>query len=116
MRKRIDSDVGPFSLMAELAAGEDEDDTVLSGLTQADWLHPSRRWGTALQYHQFWQDVAMGSENYTDERVTGVLTYYLRNDVGNANLHWIALAVEQQTRQTDGPEDTLAMIQYYRYW
>jgi len=116
VRKRIDSDVGPFSLMAELAAGEDEDDTVLSGLTQADWLHPSRRWGTALQYHQFWQDVAMGSENYTDERVTGVLTYYLRNDVGNANLHWIALAVEQQTRQTDGPEDTLAMIQYYRYW
>lgn len=116
VRKRIDSGVGPFSLMTELAAGEDEEDRVLSGLTQADWLHPSRRWGTALQYHQFWQDVGMGAEDYADERVTGVLTYYFRNDVGNANLHWIALAVEQQTRQTDGPEDTLLMVQYYRYW
>ena len=115
-RKRIDSAVGPFSLMSELATGQDEDDTVLSGLAQADWLHPSRRWGTAAQYQQFWQDVGDGAENYTDERVSGVLTYYFKNDVGNSNLHWIALALERQTRQTDGPEDTVVMVQYYRYW
>lgn len=116
VRKRVDSGVGPLTLMAELAAGEDEDDEVLSGLTQAEWLHPGRRWGAALQYRQFWQDVGMGAEDDTDERVSGVLTYYFENDVGNANLHWVGLAVEQQTRRTDGPEDTAFMIQYYRYW
>lgn len=115
-RKRIDSAAGPFTLLAELAAGEDESDTVLSGLTQADWLHPSRRWGTSVQYQHLRQDAGMGTGDVTDERVSGVLTYYLRNDVGNASLHWIALAVERQTRLTNGPEDTLLMVQYYRYW
>jgi hypothetical protein len=28
----------------------------------------------------------------------------------------VALAVERQVRETGGPEDTLAMFQYYRYW
>lgn len=115
-RKRIDSVAGPFTLLAELAAGEDESDTVLSGLTQADWLHPSRRWGTAVQYQHLRQDTGHGAGDFTDERVSAVLTYYLRNDVGNASLHWIALAVERQTRLTDSPEDTLLMVQYYRYW
>lgn len=116
LRKRIDSGAGPLTLATEVAVGEDEDDGIRSGLAQADWLHPGRRWGTALQYRQFWQDVGMGAEDYTDERVSGVMTYYFKNDVGNADLHWIALAVERQTRQTDGPEDTVFMIQYYRYW
>jgi len=116
VRKRIDSDVGPFTLTTEVAAGEDEDDAVLSGLAQADWLHPSRRWGAATQYQHVWQDVGAGADDYTDARASGVVTYYFRNDVGNANLHWIALAVERQVRQSDGPEDTLLMLQYYRYW
>ena len=116
VRKRLDSAVGPFTLSGETAAGADEEDAILSGLAQADWLHPSRRWGTAAQYHHFWQDVGAGAEDVTDARASGVVTYYFRNDVGNANLHWIALAVERQVRQTDGPEDTLVMLQYYRYW
>lgn len=116
VRKRIDSGVGPFTLAAETASGRDEDDEVLSGLAQADWLHPSRRFGAALQYLQFWQDVGSGEKDYGDARVSGVLTYYLRNDVGNANLHWLALGVERQVRQTDDPEDTVLMVQYYRYW
>jgi len=115
-RQRIDSAAGPFTLLAELAAGEDESDIVLSGLTQADWLHPSRRWGAAVQYQHLWQDTGMGAENVTDERVSGTFTYYLSNDVGNASLHWIALGVERQTRLTQGREDTLLMLQYYRYW
>ncbi len=116
LRQRIDSAVGPFTLTTEVAAGEDESDTILSGLAQADWLHPSRRVGAAAQYLHFWQNVGDGGANFTDARVSGVLTYYLRNDVGNANLYWIALAVERQIRQTDGPEDTLLMVQVYRYW
>lgn len=116
VRKRIDSAVGPFTLTTEVAAGEDEDDTILSGLAQADWLHPGRRWGAATQYQHFWQDVSDGADGFTDARASGVVTYYFRNDVGNANLHWIALAVERQVRQTDGAEDTLLTLQYYRYW
>jgi hypothetical protein len=116
VRKRIDSGVGPFTLTTEVAAGEDEDETILSGLAQADWLHPGRRWGAATQYQHFWQDVGDGADDYTDARASGVVTYYFRNDVGNTSLHWIALAVERQVRQTDGPEDTLLMLQYYRYW
>lgn len=116
VRKRFDSDVGPFTLTGEAAAGSDEEDPILSGLTQADWLHPNRRWGTALQYQHIVQDVSDNGEDVTDARATLALTRYFKNDVGNANLHWIALAVEQQLRQTDGPEDTLVMLQYYRYW
>jgi len=116
LRQRIDSGVGPFTLTTEAAAGEDESDTVLAGLAQAEWLHPGRRWGAATQYQHLWQDVGAGADDFTDARASGVITYYFRNDVGNANLHWIALAVERQVRQSDGPEDTLLMLQYYRYW
>jgi hypothetical protein len=116
VRKRIDSGVGPFTLTTEAAAGEDENDTVLAGLAQAEWLYPSRRWGVATQYEHFWQDVGAGADDFTDARASGVVTYYFRNDVGNANLHWIALAVERQFKRTDGPQDTLLMLQYYRYW
>jgi hypothetical protein len=116
LRKRIDSSAGPFTLTAETAVGEDEDDTIASGLTQADWLHPSRRWGTAFQYSHFWQDVDDGAKDATEARAAGVLTYYFKNDVGNANLHWIALAAERIVRRMEEPEDTLLMVQYYRYW
>ena len=44
------------------------------------------------------------------------MTRYFRNDVGNAALHWIALGLEKQIQTPDGGEDTLAMVQYYRYW
>lgn len=116
VRKRLDSGFGPFTLTSELAGGEDENDTILLGLAQADWLHPSRRVGTAVQYRHFRQDVGVEADDVTDARVSGVVTYYVRNDVGNASLHWIALAVERQVHQSDGPEDTLLMVQYYRYW
>jgi hypothetical protein len=115
-RKRIDSAVGPFTLTGETALGEDENDPLLSGLAQAGWLNPGRRWGTAVQYQHLWQDVGEGGEDFTDARASAVGTYYFRNDVGNANLHWIALGVERRVRQTDVPEDTLLILQYYRYW
>lgn len=117
-RKRIDSNIGPFTLGVEAAVGGDEQDLLFSGLTQADWLSPNRRWGAGTQFRYFWQDAERdsGGTGTTDSRAALVLTRYFQNDVGNAALHWIALAVEQQVVQTDGPEDTRVMLQYYRYW
>ena len=117
LRKRLDSGIGPFTLTGEAAAGEDEEATDWSGLAQADWLLPSRRWGAAAQYFYFEREPAgHGHGRGIDERASAMLTRYFRNDVGNAALHWIALALERQFQTPDGGEDTLAMVQYYRYW
>jgi hypothetical protein len=118
VRKRIDSNIGPFTLGVESAVGGDEQDFIFSGLTQADWLSPNRLWGAGTQFRYFWQDAETHSSGngFTDSRATLVLTRYFQNDVGNAALHWIALAVEQQVYESDGSEDTRVMIQYYRYW
>jgi hypothetical protein len=118
VRQRIDSEIGPFTPGIEAAIGGDEQDLLFSGLTQVDWLSPNRHWGAATQFRYFWQDAhtESGGTGLTDSRATLVLTRYFQNDVGNAALHWIALAVEQQVYQTDGPEDTRVMLQYYRYW
>ena len=114
VRKRIDSDLGPFTLTGEGAAGADDAEAVWSGLVQADWLHPGRRWGAAAQYSYFNRG---GTEFHAvDERATCVLTRYFRNDIGNATLHWIALALEERLRAPEDGEDTLLALQYYRYW
>ncbi len=117
VRQRLDSGIGPFTLTGEGATGEDEDATVWSGLAQADWLHPGRRWGVAAQYFYF-ERVHLEADHADDidERASLVLTRYFRNDVGNSSLHWIALALEQQIQTPEGDEDTLATVQYYRYW
>ena len=114
LRKRIDTDLGPFTLTGEAAAGEDEEATVWSGLAQADWLIPNRRWGAAAQYSVF--DREASGPNSIDERASAVLTRYFRNDVGNAALHWIALGLEEQIQAPEGDGETVAMVQYYRYW
>lgn len=117
LRQRLDSEIGPFTLTGEAAAGEDEESTVWSGLAQADWLHPGRSWGLAAQYFLFERERAeAGHADGTDERASLVLTRYFRNDIGNAALHWIALALERQLQSPEGGEDTLAAVQYYRYW
>ncbi len=116
-RKRLDSGIGPFTLTGEAAVGEDEDASVWSGLAQADWLHPGRRWGAAVQYVFFEREpTEVGRGPDVDERTSATLTRYFRNDVGNASLHWIALGLERQLRAPDGGADALAMVQYYRYW
>lgn len=117
VRQRIDSGFGPFTLTGEGATGEDEDATVWSGLVQADWLHPGRRWGAAAQYFYF-ERVHFEADHApdVDERASLVLTRYFRNDIGSSTLHWIALGMEQQFQTPEGDEDTLLMLQYYRYW
>lgn len=114
VRQRLDSDLGPFTLTGEGASGEDKDMTVWSGLAQADWLDPGRRWGAAAQYSVFTRE-APGSDP-VDERARFTATRYFRNDVGNSSLHWIALALERRLRTPEGGEDALASVQYYRYW
>lgn len=116
LRKRIDSTVGPLTVATEAAVGEDEGCPVASGLGQAEWLHPSRRVGMAAQFQRLWEDVGADAAGGDDARLTGVLTYYVRNDVGNANLHWFALAVERDVTGDDAREGALWMVQYYRYW
>ena len=117
LRKRIDTDLGPVTLTGEAAAGEDEEATVWSGLAQADWLLPSRRWGAAAQYAYFEREPdGHGHGGGIDERASATLTRYFRNDVGNAALHWIALGLEEQIQAPDGGEDTFLLAQYYRYW
>ena len=98
----------------EGAVGQDDHQPMGSGLVQADWLHPGRRWGAASQYSYFNRG---GTEFHAvDERATCVLTRYFRNDIGNATLHWIALALEERLRAPEDGEDTLLALQYYRYW
>lgn len=116
-RKRLDSGSGPFTLTGEGAAGADEDSPVWSGLARADWLHPGRRWGVAAQYLYFEREhEEAGMADEVDERASLVATRYFRNDIGNSSLHWVALALERRIRTPAGGEDTVAAIQYYRYW
>jgi hypothetical protein len=116
-RKRFDTSLGPFTLAGEVAGGEDDAMSVWSGLAQAEWSHPGRRWGAALQYFRFaLESDGEEHEDVVDERVSLVLTSYFRNDVGSAALHWIALGIEQQISVTDLDEETLLTLQYYKYW
>lgn len=95
----------------ELSGGSDAADAVFSQLYQADYLHASRRWGLATQYRRFWMSRA-GS----DGSIIGEATWYFRNDVGNADLHWIKLNVERRVETATLSRDTVVALQYYRYW
>lgn len=120
VRKRFATAVGTVTLTGELSGGQDENDAVVTGLVQADWLSSGRRFGVAVQYRHFWQDIgtdASGARPGRDEASVIVnASYYFANDVGNASIHAITLGVEQQTARQAGPRDTLITLQYYRYW
>jgi len=104
---------GTMALTAELSAGEDGQDAVLSQLYQADYLYHSRKWGLASQYRRFRED----KEGMSAEALlAGEFTWYFRNDVGNSNLHWIKLNVERQLERQDRVKDIIVSLQYYRYW
>lgn len=101
---------GLFTGTAELGGGRD-DAAVLTQLYQAEYLHASRRWGLASQYRRSWTERAG-----TDASLIGELSWYLRNDVGNSNLHWIKVNVEREVQASSGDRDTIVALQYYRYW
>ncbi|MBE3123659.1 MAG: hypothetical protein IMZ65_02520 [Planctomycetes bacterium] len=114
---------GWLTLTAEVTGGHDEADDVFTQLYQAEYLHRSRRLGLATQYRRFWQDIGRGLAppgqrlpDSADASVAFDVTWYFRNDVTGANLHWIRLNVEQQLDRQEGDLDTVVTLQYYRYW
>ena len=112
-RQRLDTGNGPITLTGEGAAGEDNQRAVWSALLQADWLHPSRRWGAAAQYtHYTWRAPTPA----TQQNATLVATRYFRNEVGNTALHWLAVGIENRWAPSDTPADTLVLAQYYHFW
>jgi hypothetical protein len=103
---------GLMTFSSELSRGRDARDTVATQLYQAEYLHASRKWGLATQYRDFSRD-GMGR----DSSIIGEATWYFKNDVGNANSHWIKLAVEQPLERSEhGLRGTVVALQYYFYW
>lgn len=97
---------GLFTWTTELSGGKDDDQTVLTQLHQADFLHASRKWGATTQYRWF-----------KDQRsaILGELTWYFRNDVAGSNLHWIKLNCQKDIEQHEGDENVVWTTQYYYY-
>ncbi len=104
---------GRLTLTSELSSGRDETDDVLTQLYQLDYLRSDRRFGWATQYRRFWQEIG---HDESDTSLIGELTWYMKNDIGNANLEWIKLNVEKKLATQLGSEDTITSLQYYRYW
>jgi len=75
---------------------------------KTEYLHASRRWGLATQYRRFGQEGLRA-----DASIIGEVTWYLRNDVGASNLHWIKLNVERQLERMRGPPGLVVTVQYY---
>ncbi|MBI3549050.1 MAG: hypothetical protein HY078_08430 [Elusimicrobia bacterium] len=102
---------GTAAALSELSAGEDSGDKVLMQLFQVEYLRATRRWGLAAQHRRYRREgLPLG------ESVIGEATWYLRNDVGNANLHWFKLNIERRLASERGARETVAALQYYRYW
>ena len=121
LRWRHPIPTGSITLTAELSAGRDERDDVFTQLYQADYLTLNRKFGAAVQYRRFNQDIGgtafdRASHGKNDASIIGELTWYFRNDIGNTNLHWIKLNIERQTERQRGGNDTIITLQYYRYW
>ncbi|MFN8392004.1 MAG: hypothetical protein U0136_17065 [Bdellovibrionota bacterium] len=110
---------GSITGTAELSAGEDNPEHVFTQLYQVDYLPQSRRWGVATQFRRFHQSFSQSDPtrlNDADSSIIGELTWYFRNDIGNTNLHWVKLNVEQQLERMSGSRSTVTTLQYYRYW
>jgi hypothetical protein len=101
---------GLLTFTSEVSGGRDVPDAVFTQLYQTEYLHASRRWGWATQCRRFSQDGLR-----VDASIIGEITWYLRNDVGNSNLHWIKLNVERQLERTQRPPTTVIALQYYFY-
>ncbi len=116
-RQRWDSAAGPATIAVEAAIGADEGASLRSGLIQAEWRSPSRRWGVAAQYAYLTRDTVREGRASVLERSAGmVFSRYFRNDPGNAHLHWLAVGVERPVGVPEDASGTRVALQYYRYW
>jgi hypothetical protein len=129
---------GTFTWTTELSIGRDEQEDIFTQLYQVEYLRSSRRWGAAMQYRRFYQDLqtpvggammGMGSlagggggmagsglPGTAESSIIAEVTRYYRFSPGNDNLHWVKLNVESKRENPTGPEDTIYSVQYYRYW
>lgn len=102
---------GSLGLTSELSAGSDERRDVKIQLYQSEYLHASRRWGSAAQYRRYTRAL-----DGADASLAAEFTWFLRNDAGNSSLHWIKFNVERRIgRATHMRPATVAAIQYYIY-
>jgi hypothetical protein len=90
---------GLVTLTHESSRGRDARQDVGMQLHQAEYLHSSRRWSTAVQFRRF------TSGGKPDALLLTDVTWYFRNDVSNSNLHWLKLVVDRR----------LIALQYYFY-
>jgi len=115
---------GTLTMTGEWSAGRDEEDHLFTQLYQMDFLRRDRKLGYSLQYRRFRQEIGPGPmpamvdqvPGPDDASLIGEVTWYFRNDIGNANLHWLKLNVERQFERQTGKPGVLTAIQYYRYW
>lgn len=98
---------GLFTWTSELSGGKDNDQTVLTQLHQADYLHSSRKWGAATQYRWF--------EEHRSALLAEV-TWYFRNDVAGSNLHWVKLNYQKDIERYLGDKNDVWTTQYYYYF
>ena len=101
---------GLLTLSSELSRGRDASNSIFTQLHQLEYLHNSRRWGAATQYRRFGEE-----RRGADASISGELTWYFRNDVGNSNLHWLKLNLERRLQRISGRPDTIITFQYYFY-
>lgn len=108
---------GLLTFTSELSGGRDDSNTVFTQLYQAEYLHASRKWGLNTQYRRFQQE-GFGADAF----IIGEVSWYFRNDVGDANLHWLKFNVQHQLEQMNGleqnvfgPPATIFTLQYYFY-
>jgi hypothetical protein len=110
LRRAVPNGLMTFS--TEFSRGRDANDAVTNQLYQAEYLHASRRWGLATQY----RDISRHGVG-RDSSIIGEFTWYFKNDVGNANSHWIKLNVEKPLERSGyGLRATVVALQYYFYW
>lgn len=118
---------GSLSLTTELSTGDDQGEHVFTQLYGSDYLTLNRKFGLSGQYRRFKQDVqpapgstgagmSGGHGGKTDASLVGEVSWYFRNDLGNANLHWVKLNLERALERQRGGNDTIISLQYYRYW
>jgi len=134
LRYTIPTEIGSFILTNEALLGSDDGQDTAIHLNQLGYLNSSRKFGTNIQFRQQWlksTQPAVDSHHHHDQENPTPITettnsisrslfydfsYYLNNDIANANLHWINISVEQILESAVRGSGTIVSLQYYRYW
>ena len=132
LRYTIPTEIGSFIVTNEASFGSDDGNDTAIHLHQLGYLDSARKFGTNIQFRQQWlkknQLIANDHHHHgnvpqiteTTDSISRSLfydfSYYLTNDIANANLHWINISVEQILESALRGSGTIVSLQYYRYW